>query len=181
MKTVLASISAATVGVLAGFMLFGQRKAENLSETPKIRELTLLDEKGRTAATLSAFQGEAKLRFYSGGEPALDVGVSGNESRFVRFLGKHGRVLAALNSGPPNGEATLYLGDERWETRVILGALRSDVIPTADGVEEWGLKFRKPGSSSGALIQMLVESASDPSRATATIRLVRPDGSVWTK
>lgn len=152
------------------------------SERIETRELVVLDEHRKAAATLGSIDGRTVLRFLdSNSRVQLEVGLqSARGERFVRMYGRDGRVLAALNSSTPNGETTLYLGDERWASRVVLGALRTDMEDGALGIEDWGLQFRRPGAS-GSLFSVLVKSASDPRSAEAHLRLARPDGTEWVR
>jgi hypothetical protein len=131
---------------------------------------------------LESLNGRTALRFYDQNKlPALEVGVdTSSGTRFIRMLGRDGRLLAALNSLPPNGETTLYLGDERWGARIILGAIPSDDQAFTAGVNDWGLQCRKPGSPN-PVFNLLLRSVGDTLRTSATIRLVRSDGSVWSR
>jgi hypothetical protein len=146
------------------------------------RELVLVDESGRPAATLSSSNGTTVLRFVEKGKPVIEVGASSQPPfRFVRFLGEDGTVLSALNSVGRSGEASLYMGDQRSQSRVILGALASDMVggqhQQKEGTDEWGLVLRDPRSRRSivsAIVRSLPESPAEPG-----IRIVRPDGSVW--
>lgn len=142
-------------------------------------ELVVLNDNGRPAVTLAPSNDGTVLRFFGDdAKPALEVGVAkSDDSRFIHFFGKKGEIIAALNSLRPNGESTLYLGDERWEARVILGALRSDTDYGKQNINDWGLQFREPGTQRvpiGILVQ--------PSRRgyEAGIRIDAGNGAVWT-
>jgi hypothetical protein len=145
----------------------------------QLREVVLLNEKNEPAARLESNQGRTILRFFSkGSTPALEVGVDINRStRFVHFFNDRGRVTAALNSSPPNGEATLYLGDGRWEGRTILGALRTDA-PGSAAVDEWGIQLRQPGSRS-SIFSVVAKQNQTGSGWTAGLRLMLPGGREW--
>lgn len=175
---------AASFGAIIGSLLTTSLNSSRMGTNAAIqtRDLTILDEHSRPAARLTSLAGKTVLRFYSAqSTPALEVGVEQNgSSRFVRFFANNGRMVAALNSVAPNGESTLYLGDERWATRVIIGAMLTDLDPQRDAASDnWGLEFRKPGSNEN-LFNVLVRSSPTSARVTAALRLMQSDGRLWT-
>jgi hypothetical protein len=183
MKHHLKTFLAALFGVCAGYFLSEHVSGVQGSHRSRLetKELIVLDAHNKPAAQLASENGRTVLRFYGpGSSTALEVGVDERTAKFVRLFGKDGRTVAALNSLPPNGEATLYLGDDRWETRLILGALRTDTDRGGEAVNDWGLEFRRPGSSQ-SLFNVLLRSGGSPLEATAALRLIRSDGTVWTK
>lgn len=136
MRQYILTCSAAAFGAIFGYV--GATRANKVNaggaEKAEVRELVVLNEKSEAAARLDSLDGRTVLRIYSSNaSPALEFGVDVSRStRFLHYFGPDGRVLAALNSSPPNGETTLYLGDEGWETRMIAGAIRADIQPSTD-------------------------------------------------
>jgi hypothetical protein len=183
MKQFSTIVVAAATGAIVAFLLsglLGYRRGSVPAARIEAREFVLLDENNQRAAVLESIGGRSALRFYAGNSaPALELGVEKSRTvRFLRFIGKDHRVLAALNSLPPNGETTLYLGDERWGARFILGALETD-IPATTGVNDWGLVFRRLGSTE-SLFNVHVQYDDDPRlRSKAAISLLRRDGTLW--
>jgi hypothetical protein len=171
------AIGAIIALLLNGFL--GYRRSAPAARI-EAREFVLLDENNQRAAVLESVGGKSALRFFAGNStPALQLGLERSSTvRFLTFLGEKGQVLAALNSLPPNGETTLYLGDERFPARFILGAIQSD-MPATTGVDNWGLVFRRLGSSE-SLFHVGVRYDSDPQRrSNAAIKLLRRDGTIW--
>lgn len=145
------------------------------------REFVLLDEHSEAVARLATSNGRTVLRLSRKGSPvALEVGIdTGHSERFIHFLGKDDSIVAALNSSEPQGAATLYLGDEVWETRAVFGALRGDVEP-ARNVDTWGLTIHAPGALS-PLFGILAKPVGGSTAWAAGLRLVQPNGEVWGK
>jgi len=151
-----------------------------LPDKVALRELVIVDEKKQPTAGIASYNGRTVLTFYSPNSPrpALEVGLEdGGATRFLRFFGGQGQVIAAID-GPSNGGSTLYLGDELRETRVTMGALQTD-IPAQGVVRDWGLVFRAPGYRE-ALFNLIVKAPAAPQQPTAAIRLVRSNGGIWT-
>ena len=176
-----ASISAlcgAIIGVLATVWLLQRSPAQQ--NHIKARSLTIVDERGSPAASLDASGGGAVLRFYDrNAHSVLEAGTArAGLDRFVRVLDGKGKILAALNSSPPYGETTLYLGDDRWTSRVIIGALPSDIDNESRGSDEWGVELRPPRSTQ-SLFAALVKASADGTEARAGILLIRSDGRPW--
>ena len=96
--------------------------------------------------------------------------------RFVHFFGEKGRSLASMVS-LENGDTTLSLGDRGWEGRIILGALQSDT-PSERPSDEWGLVFRRPGSTQ-PLLSALMTTRQSAAKPFAGIRLIRENGEEW--
>lgn len=179
-STIVVAASTGAVMTLLLSGLLGYRRGSVPAERIEAREFVLLDENNQRAAVLESIGGRSALRFYGDkSAPALELGVEKSRTvRFLRFIGKDNRVLAALNSLPPNGETALYLGDERWGARIILGALETD-MPATTGVNDWGLRFRELNSTQ-PLFGVLVQYDDDPRRrSTAAIGLLRRDGTRW--
>lgn len=182
MRQYILILSAAAFGAIFGY--FGATRVDRVraasAEKAEVRELVLLNEKNETAARLDSAGGRTVLRIYSNSaSPALELGVDANRSTsFLHYFGPDGRVLAALNSSPPNGETTLYLGDQRWETRMIVGALRADAQSPRTGVEEWGVQIRTPGSRIPAF-SVVSRQARPGSAWGAGLRLTLASGKEW--
>ena len=183
MKQLSTIVVAAATGAIVALLLsglWGYRRGGVPAARIEAREFVLLDENNQRAAVLESVGGRSALKVLRDNSAlALELGVEkSRSSRFLTFIGKDHRVLAALNSLPPNGETTLYLGDERWETRIILGALQTD-MPATTGVNDWGLLFRRLGSTE-SLFNVHVQYDDDPRlRSKAAIKLLRRGGSTW--
>jgi hypothetical protein len=109
-----------------------------------------VDDKNHTAARLYCDKTETILKFYSeNGEAALEIGADRNaDYRYVRLLGRNGRAPIALNSLPPHGGGTLYLGDDFGDARIVIGSLLGEMHDARGGTNtDWGLLLRRPGSS----------------------------------
>lgn len=147
LTTVLTAIVGGIIGSLMTFSRLTHELAPHEDTAGRVatHELVILNERGTTVARLGPSEAGIALRFMAAdGKPLLEIGVAqkGN-AKFIHFF-QGERVVAALNSLPPNGESTLYLGDERWEAREILGALRPDTDQGTAGIDEWGLQLREP-------------------------------------
>ena len=169
------------VGVVLGCVLALHLKAY----APELRrlvtsELVIVNEHDEPVVKLGSSGGHTVLQFLGErSQPALEIGVDQMKTvRFIRFFGRGESVLAALNSNAPTGQSTLYLGDERREARVIMGALPTDVV-ASDGTEDWGLEFRAPGSLR-PLFNVVLKSPGNEKQSTAALSLIRSDGQVWT-
>jgi hypothetical protein len=183
MRQYILTFCAAIFGAIFGYV--GAIRVDRVhaaasAEKTEVRELVLLNEKGETTARLYSLEGRTVLRISSAtGSPALELGVDNKRSTaFLRYFGLDGRVIAALNSSPPNGETTLYLGDNRWESRMIVGALRADTQPRNTGIEEWGMQIRSPGSRIPAFSAVSREAQPD-SPWGAGLRLTLANGKEW--
>lgn len=145
------------------------------------REFVLLDEHNQVAARLASANGRTMLTFFgNNGNKGIEVGMGGDKpERFIHFFGRNGEVIAALNSVTPIGQTTLYMGDERWGSRVIFGSLPTDVASTSVNInDDWGLEFRKPGSSH-PLMNILIKPDNAHQSYIAALRLIRSNGSIW--
>jgi hypothetical protein len=188
MKPLVISAAAAFFGALLGFAgatwfasaRLGPWAARKTTESLQVRapirttELVLEDPQGRSAARLTTVNGRTVLTFLGNeNEPAIEIGVDQNHSaRFVRFFSEEGKMTTALNSAPPHGASTLYLGDDIWTTRITLGASR------APEVESWGLRIGVPGSLF-PVFHVLSKNPEKSEAWSAGMRMVRPDGQVW--
>lgn len=150
----------------------------------RTKELILVDDSGRPAASLSTANGTTVLRFLDErSKSVLEIGTRQKpRSRFIRFLGENGAVLSTLNSVGNNGESALYLGDQRSQSRVVIGALTSDMVdddqtdPTK-GTDEWGLILRDPRTRR-SVISAVVRSPHQGATEQG-ITVLRKDGTVW--
>jgi hypothetical protein len=173
---------AAAFGAACGY--FGAARVASVNaagpDRTEVHELVLLDEKGRTAARLFSQNGRTTLSFYTKGDSlALELGVGIEPSvKFLHFFGADGRTIATLNSGPPYGETTLTLGDDRWETRMIIGALRPDTEPRGDGIDEWGAQIRRPGSRV-PIFSVVSRPLGQDAMWAAGLHMLLPSGRIW--
>jgi hypothetical protein len=184
MKQFLLAAAGAGFGAVLGSLsvVWMNRVQASTVEKLEIRQIVLLNENGRQAAQLESRNNRTALTFFAGdGTPALEVGVNSREqARFIHFFGKRGRLVAALNSLAPYGETTLVLGDERQETRIIVGAFQTDIDAShGKGVDDWGIEFRSLGSIR-PLYTALMKSPAYPAPPIVALRLVRSDGEEWT-
>jgi hypothetical protein len=172
-------------GIAALGAFFGNFAAMRIVRGPvaapsriEAREFVLLNASGQVAARLSSEKGITGLRLFAGGsEPALEVGISeSHDSRYITLFGKNGRITAALNSVAPDGGGTLYLGDDNWQARIMLGALRSDT-PGREP-DDWGFLFRSPGSNQ-SLFSLVANHVPDTNRWITGMQMLRGDGTEW--
>jgi hypothetical protein len=174
-------IVAATIGGFIGAGIAKRVEIAKPAESRSIsaREFVVLDEVGHIAGRFGSERGETVLRMYGrDAKPALEVGINsgvGTASRFIRFLGVDGNPTASLNTISPDGETTLYLGDNRFGSRVVLGYMSSDSV--GEKTNEWGLVLRK---SQQPLVSLIARPSygSEPSWA-AGIRVMLPGGRFW--
>lgn len=182
MKQFMSVVAASLIGTVLGYNFSSIPTSVRAAAPPRIetKELVLLDDNGRPAARLSARNGGAVLQFYDGdGKTAVEIGAEVSGSlRFLRFLGSEGGLLAGLNSSPPLGGATLYLGDQRFQARIAVGALRSDVQPSMLGIDEWGIRIRRPGFVQPVFSVVTMPGIS-PDKWETGLRIMRGDGKFW--
>lgn len=179
MKYLTTALVAAFVSVLVYRVTAQQHDTDVFAAKVETRELVIVDEHRRPTARFRSNSDRTLLQFYGvNGDVALEVGVVVSDGeRYVRAFHAGGQVLFALNSLPPDGQATLYLGDKSWTPRLVLGALNTDIY----GHEyegEWGMHFALPGSGKKAL-SMLVRRSPKGSGWNAGIRILRQHGGVW--
>ena len=174
--TIVASLTGAVVGsLMTSSAQSPQRESRDRVTT---HEVVILDDHGRAAARLGSGADGVTLRFFVNSEPALEVGIDATgKNKFIHFFGKQHRIVAALNSLPPDGESLLYLGDERWQSRIRLGALLTDTDFGTESVDDWGLQFTKPYSNRSPL-SILMQPFQQGYRAT--LRIERENGEAWT-
>lgn len=175
---------AACIGAIAGiaFMTAWPSRSEAFATPGNIRtrQLEVVDENQRVTARIRSEKGHAVLEFLSGEHAVVQIGTEeglGGGAQFVRLLGTGGRLVAAINALPPDGAATLYLGDERQEARIILGAFVTDI---PGRVDDWGLQIRsqKPLET---LLTILAKTPRDGQRPTVALSMRRSDGRVWSE
>lgn len=181
MKQSVTAFIAAVIGGLVSYLLVSHSSSARAAPPSRIetRELVLLNERSQVAARFRSENGRTVLTLYDGdSDPALEIGsdtVRG--SRFVRMYSRTGKVLAAINSLPPNAESTLYLGDQRREARIVIGAIQSDVQGT-NPVNEWGIQIYRPAAVL-PVFGVLVMPGANGSGYTAGLHLVKPNGEEW--
>jgi len=148
MKSILLIFAAAAVGGIAGSILTAQFTTAKAADTRTIavHELVLLNDQNKKAASLTSADGESVLSFFDhNGKPGVEVGVDLRDgSRFLVFRGEQGSATVAISSKPPHSEATLELGDDSWEGKVVLGAFQSDTPGTPEA-DDWGLRLWRTG------------------------------------
>jgi hypothetical protein len=173
-------VLASLIGGLLGYTLASRAQEASAADVRRIetKELVVLGDNGQPAARILARSGGASLEFYdSGGSKAVELGFEESQSmRFLTFLDHDGRILAGLNSSAPKGEATLYLGDGSLQTRMVIGAIRSDV---EEPITDWGFQIRTPGSVI-PVFSILTRPGRASKRWEAGIRILKEDGKVWT-
>jgi hypothetical protein len=185
MKGILLIFAAATLGGVVGSILTAQFTTAKAADTRTIavHELVLLNDQNNKAASLTSVDGKSVLSFFDrSGKPDVEVGVDLRDgSRFLVFRGEKGSVTAAISSKPPHSEATLALGDDSWEGKVVLGAFQSDTpgMPQAD---DWGLRLWRTGELHPAF-DLLVEQKSVAEQRGRQLRtsmsIPRSDGTYW--
>jgi hypothetical protein len=180
-RTILQSLLIALIGgVIGSYVTLNIRNPhpDNSRDEIVTRELVIVDDQHEPAARLTSSGGTTTLKFYGPDrKTALELGLGEKGARkYLHFIGRNEFGVVGLDSGPPHGEATLVLGDERWEGRIILGALRGDVIEGPNGVNEWGMQVRKPNAS-GSLFDICVRPSSAGYKAS--MRLERENGESW--
>ncbi len=171
---------AAAFGAVVGSLVTARVQASPQRDTARLetRELVILDERNRPAARLKSDSKGTELQIYAEGlNPAISLGVSGHPPfRFLRFFGEEGEAVAGISSAPPDGHATLALGDMR-AIRVVLGAFPDTDIPSNLPVDDWGLQFRKPHSHK-MFVSINVDT-EDPKKPRVGMGLLRQDGTAW--
>ncbi len=185
MKQYVSLVTASFIGTILGYGVASHSVAAQPATSARLetQELVLVNAAGRPEARLSAKNGGAVLEFYDqAGNTAVELGTERSGSvRLLRFLDPTGRVLAGLNSLPPSGEATLYLGDQRFQARIIIGALRSDGPVTnspADAIDEWGIQLRKPGSMR-PVFSLVTAPAAIPGKWETGMEILKANGKRW--
>lgn len=175
-------ISAATIGGLVGASATHWAKIADFPERQSIsaREFVVLDNSGRIVGRFgSSENGETVLRMYGrDAKPSLEIGITsgtGTASQFIRFIGVNATPTASLSTLSPDGETTLYLGDNRFGSRVVLGYMASDSI--GERTNEWGLVLRKSQQPILGLIARPIHGSE--SSWAAGIRMMLPDGRFW--
>jgi hypothetical protein len=154
---------------------------EAASTSLVVRELVLVDENNKPAASLTSQKGRTVLAFFNAADKRqVELGFDQkSDEGFLYLLEKGGqRVNAALTSAPPHSEGTLALGDDFWQGKVVLGALRTDVVdPDARGDhDDWGLELHRSGNPYPDISLLAPPRASGSS---VGISLRRANGTYW--
>ncbi len=182
MRQALLSLCAGLLGGVAGSAVTHYLNRSPALQVDSIvtRELQLRDAEGRVRARLFTQDGQTTLALFDKQtrSPSIELSAGGyGNPRRLTFFGAQGGIVAALNSLAPWGEATVYLGDERAGTRLLLGSIRSDV-ESVSGVNEWGLRIGIPGSEEAAV--NILARTQQPSRTTnPVISITRANGTKW--
>ena len=186
MRLTLILVFAAVVGGSFSSVFIRQLLPEKTTAIPRIvevRELLLMNEHNKVAASLASVGGHTVLSFFNeNGKPDVQVGVDWpNESRFVTFSGRSGLSTMSLRSQYPHSQATLALGDDFLEGKAVLGAQLTDLrppssIPAVTDVGECGLRFNRFGQLSSA-ISVLVQPKGV--NLKTGIWIERPSGPAW--
>ncbi|MBL8179289.1 MAG: hypothetical protein JNK48_31720 [Bryobacterales bacterium] len=169
-------------GGVSGYWL-GARFTTERTPHPRIeaQEFVLMSEQRKPVARLYSRKSETALSFHAeNGEVALEIGCDRKQTnRFLRFHGRQGRVLVALNSLAPYGAATLYLGDEQYAARIIAGAQFSDVAdPQGSRDPGWGIRLRGYASSR-PLFEVRAVPDNSPYQRGAVLNIKRLGGEDW--
>ncbi|MCZ2155773.1 MAG: hypothetical protein LC114_18050 [Bryobacterales bacterium] len=177
MKQLILFAIGAFLGVLVGASTVIGWMGEGRATELTVRELKLAAADGQVAARLFADQRGAILEFIDPASKgtAIELGVR-ESGRFLRVFSPEGKHVASIQSSPPDGASTLYLGDTILETRVLLGAIRSDVMydtTSQEGIEEWALQIRDPVHRH-AVVQLLARPGSGPGQYRGSLQLLKP-------
>jgi hypothetical protein len=184
MKAIFSLVIVAIVGGVVGSFFTAHIVTVVAADGPPkltVRELVLVDENNKPAASLTSTGGRTVLSFLGpAGRQQVELGVDLKaDLRFLYLLEKTGtRSNASLTSGPPHSEGTLALGDDFWEGKAVLGALRGDVAEKSDGPDmaDWGLQFHRSGEQ-GPVVAIVAPSKH--STGKVHIALSRPNGEYW--
>lgn len=125
-------------------------------------EIILVDSQGRQAATLSTNSDGAQLLLMDrkSNTAAVALGVE-SSAKYLEFFGKNADPVASLNSNPPLGASTLYLGDTSVPGRIALGADTSEGM-NGGTPNSWLLQFKNPHNTYTSLFRVYVQ----PNRVT---------------
>ena len=182
MKAAYVAFLSSLGGAVVGFYLC--TSLANSSRAPhaklEAREIVLVGEDGKPAARLHSSEGRTLLSFYSDHQSlALEMGADRRkEDRYLRFFGTGGNVPVALNSIPPLGSGTLYLGDVRAEARIVIGGLQTDVPIDPSVGTDWGISVREPGFTR-PLFQVIAPPGTSGLPESVSVTAKRADGSEW--
>lgn len=179
MRNLLLVFASAAAGAVVGSVTSGYlRNAPVLPPELRTKELVIVGENGRPAARLAAAEGQTVLQFYNpDSSPRLTLGIDKAGSEFLDFFGANGHQSAALVS-LPNQDSALYLGDYRWQARVILGALNDSDVPSSKRSGMWGLFLQAPDSRQRLFSAGVFKTTDE--NATAGISILRENGKLWT-
>jgi len=167
------------IGTMLGYALASRAPiAATEAQRVETKELVVIGEAGRPVARIAGRSGGAVLEIYDGtGNKAVELGFEEvGSSRFLRLLNRDGRVLAGLSSSAPKGAATLYLGDEDLQGRIVVGAIRTDV---EEPINDWGMEIQRRGSPVPAF-SLFTMPGRAPNTWSTGIRIIKEDGKAWT-
>lgn len=161
--------SAAAGFVLGAIFTLGLRDVvSSPASRLDVRELRIMADDHRPAAILAAERDGAVLRFLDKvtGNTRLELGAR-DGARFLVFYGPDANPVAAITSLPPDGAATLYLGDSHVSPRIVLGAMPEQRLPTGE-VDAWELQFRNPHRVDESLFRVLVQADRETGKPYAS-------------
>ncbi len=139
--------------------------------------IELIDNNGKLLAFLGTGDGQAPmLRFVnSKGNEAVTLGLMETGAPFLNMLGTDSKIRLTLRVQGSGERPTLAMSDNKWEGRVMLGFIPSDVPSNSD--DDWGLIFRGPqGNSAIADLGMIRDALSG--RISGTLALLDKNGKV---
>lgn len=168
-------------GIVASLMIQGAYMTSSaVPQMIRAKEFALVDDRGKMRARLYSEGTETLLRYYTEeGEAALELSADRKGLyRQIVFFGRKGTIPVALNSTPPHGEGTLYLGSEMDGTRMIIGAFHSDMPASPGERSNWGIDLRAPFSSE-SLFRVLATPADGSLQSGAAVAVKRLTGRMW--
>lgn len=176
MYTMLIAVISAALGGYFG-SLFAEHRLSRVSRTIRAERFELLGKDGTVRAYWgqSAEGGLVTAFVDSKGDVRAEFGVTEDGSvQWLRMCGPDGEGRIRLGTDQFS-QASLYLGDDKHESRVVLGAIPSDLPMRA---ASWGLLFPRKGSfDAWAAIGVREESAEG--HATPFLAIRDQSGSRW--
>ncbi len=139
--------------------------------------IELIDNNGKLLAYLGTGDGQKPiLRFLnSKRNEAATLGLTQTDSPFLNMLGTDSKIRLTLRVEGLGDRPILAMSDNKWEGRVMLGFIQSDVPSTSD--DDWGLVFRAPqGNTAIADLVMIRDALSG--RISGKLALLDKNGKV---
>lgn len=146
----------------------------------RAKEFALVDDQGKIQARLYSEGAETRLRYYTEqGDVALELNADRKDLlRQIIFYGRKGTIPVALNSVPPHGEGTLYLGSDIDQTRIVIGAFHTDMPARPGDRANWGIELRAPFSRE-SLFRVQATPMDGSLQRGATLAVKRLQGKIW--